>query len=101
MEGTVKFFNRIKGFGFIKGDDEKDYFVHITDIKDKGFLNEGDRVSFEGEAGDRGLKAKNIEVTGKGEAAEKPAKKEAPEEEAGEAGEDYGEEGNSDEGEEE
>ncbi len=59
-EGTVKFFNESKNFGFIHGDDEKDYFVHSNDIK-KGPIAEGDKVSFKAEQGDRGPKAVDVE----------------------------------------
>jgi cold shock protein len=62
MEGTVKFFNIKKGFGFVKGDDEKDYFVHISAIGGIKFLREGDRVSFDSAEGERGLKAENVKL---------------------------------------
>jgi len=85
MQGTVKFFNRIKGFGFIKGDDEKDYFVHISAIEGGKFLNENDRVEFDGMEDEKGLKAQNIKILGAGEAPaeeEQPAEDEASEEPA-------------------
>jgi CspA family cold shock protein len=62
-EGTVKWFNERKGFGFISQDDEGgDLFVHHSSIDMSGFktLAEGDRVSFEVEEADRGPKAKNV-----------------------------------------
>ena len=61
-EGTVKWFNERKGFGFISQDDGEDVFVHFSSIDMPGFkkLEEGDRVSFEVEEGDRGLQAKNV-----------------------------------------
>ena len=62
MEGTVKFFNRKKGFGFISGDDGKDYFVHFTALPKGTFLRDNDRVSFNGVEGDRGLKAENVQL---------------------------------------
>lgn len=62
MEGVVKFFNRKKGFGFITGDDGQDYFVHFTAIPRGVFINDNDRVSFEGGQGERGLKADKIAV---------------------------------------
>lgn len=58
MKGTVKFFNASKGFGFIKGEDDQDYFVHQTATQDE--LNEGDKVEFNVEQGDRGPKAVNV-----------------------------------------
>ncbi|MBW2970656.1 cold shock domain-containing protein [Candidatus Woesearchaeota archaeon] len=60
VEGTVKFFNAMKSFGFITGDDGEDYFVHSSGIV-KGPLREGDRVSFEVVKGDRGPKAEKVE----------------------------------------
>jgi CspA family cold shock protein len=62
-EGTVKWFNDKKGFGFISQDDEGgDIFVHHSSINMPGFktLAEGDRVSFEVEEDDRGPKAKDV-----------------------------------------
>ncbi len=61
-EGTVKWFNDSKGFGFITGDDGTDAFVHHTSIQGEGFksLAEGDRVSFDTENGPKGLKAVNV-----------------------------------------
>jgi cold shock protein len=62
-QGTVKWFNGSKGFGFIAGDDGTDIFVHHSSIKGEGFknLSEGDKVSFDTEKGPKGLKAINVE----------------------------------------
>ena len=60
MKGTVKFFNSMKGFGFIAGEDGKEYFVHKTGLKEGVSLNENDAVKFEVEQGDRGPKAVNV-----------------------------------------
>jgi cold shock protein len=60
MKGNVKFFNRMKGFGFIAGEDGKEYFVHQTGLKDGVTIDENDSVEFEVEKGDRGPKAVNV-----------------------------------------
>lgn len=59
--GTVKFYNVNKSFGFITGDDEKDYFVHSSGLKEGVIINEGDKVSFDIVEGDKGQKAENVE----------------------------------------
>ncbi len=60
MKGTVKFFNQMKKFGFIAGEDGKEYFVHQTGLKEGVTLNENDEVTFDVEEGDRGPKAVNV-----------------------------------------
>ena len=60
MKGTVKFFNNMKGFGFIAGEDGKEYFVHQTGLKEGVSISENDSVEFEVEQGDRGPKAVNV-----------------------------------------
>jgi len=61
-EGTVKWFNESKGFGFITQDSGKDVFAHYSAIEGEGFktLAEGDLVSFDVVEGDKGLKASKI-----------------------------------------
>ncbi len=61
VEGTVKFFNRLKNYGFVDGDDGKSYFVHATGLKEGVQLNEGDRVTFKAVEGDKGPKAEEVE----------------------------------------
>ena len=59
--GTVKFFNNVRGFGFITPDDgEKDVFVHKSDLVDE--ITEGDKVSFDVEESEKGLNAINVKV---------------------------------------
>ena len=60
MNGTVKFFNESKGFGFITGEDGKDYFAHMSGLQEGVRLRENDAVTFDVEEGDRGPKAVNI-----------------------------------------
>ncbi len=60
MNGTVKFFNNMKGFGFIAAEDGKEYFVHQTGLKEGVSLNENDQVTFDVEEGDKGPKAVNV-----------------------------------------
>jgi CspA family cold shock protein len=58
-EGTVKFFNEVKKFGFIKDNDsDNEYFVHVSDLIDK--IQENDEVSFEPKEGEKGLYAVNV-----------------------------------------
>ena len=63
MNGTVKFFNESKGFGFIQSDDGKEYFVHQTGLKEGVRLRDNDSVTFDVEEGDRGPKAVNVELS--------------------------------------
>ena len=62
MNGTVKFFNEGKGFGFIAGEDGKEYFVHQTGLNDGVRLRENDAVTFDVVEGDRGPKAENVSL---------------------------------------
>ena len=59
--GTVKFFNNSKGFGFITPDDgAKDVFVHLSGLTDE--IAEGDKVSYDVQEGQKGLNAVNVKV---------------------------------------
>ncbi|MDR6803660.1 MULTISPECIES: cold-shock protein [Dyadobacter] len=60
-EGTVKFFNESKGYGFIQpSSGEKDIFVHVSGLQDD--IRENDKVSYEVENGRKGLNAVNVRV---------------------------------------
>ena len=61
-QGTVKWFNAEKGFGFIEVEGENDVFAHFSAIQGEGFksLDEGQKVEFEVEEGNRGPQATNI-----------------------------------------
>jgi CspA family cold shock protein len=60
MKGTIKFFNEMKGFGFINAEDGQSVFVHKSALADGLTLRENDSVTFDVEQGDKGLKASNI-----------------------------------------
>jgi len=61
VNGTVKFFNGTKGFGFITEDDSNtEYFVHVSGLIDQ--INEGDKVEFELTEGKKGMNATNVKV---------------------------------------
>ncbi len=62
-EGTVKWFNEKKGYGFISYEGEDDLFVHFSDIETDGFktLSEGQKVEFEVGEGEKGPSAKSVQ----------------------------------------
>lgn len=64
MEGTVKWFNDDKGYGFIQSESGTDVFVHYSAIQSHGFktLSEGQRVRFDITRGPRGEQASNVEI---------------------------------------
>jgi CspA family cold shock protein len=63
-QGTVKWFNDAKGFGFITQDNGGDVFVHHSAIRSSGFrsLQEGQRVQFDVTKGPKGLQAENVQA---------------------------------------
>ncbi|MDD5035326.1 MAG: cold-shock protein [Methylococcaceae bacterium] len=64
QNGTVKWFNEAKGFGFIQRENGSDLFVHFRSIKGQGFksLAEGQRVSFDEVKGQKGPQAENVVI---------------------------------------
>jgi len=60
MKGTVKWYNDMKGFGFITGEDGKETFVHRTSIPAEIRLCEGDQVEYQIEDSERGTRATNL-----------------------------------------
>lgn len=62
MKGTIKMFNKEKGFGFIHAEDGNDVFFHYSSLVMDGFktVEQGEEVSFDLEQSDRGLRAANI-----------------------------------------
>jgi CspA family cold shock protein len=60
-EGTVKFFNESKGYGFIKdSESQEEYFVHVSGLVDK--IRENDKVTFDLSEGKKGLNAVNVKL---------------------------------------
>jgi cold shock protein len=59
-KGTVKLFNEAKGFGFIKGENDQDIFVHATGLNED--IRENDNVTYDTENGKNGLNAVNVSV---------------------------------------
>lgn len=78
MKGKVKWYNFKKGYGFISGEDGKDYFVHFSAVPKELMLRENDDVNFDAVETDKGIQAQNISV-GK---ASKSATSESTQEEA-------------------
>jgi len=60
MEGKVKFFSVSKGYGFITGSDNQDYFFHISSVKEGIALNNDDEVKFTPDENNKGRMAKNV-----------------------------------------
>jgi len=73
MQGTVKWYNRKKAYGFIEGEDGQEYFVHKSALAEGTFIRDNDTVSFEPAESDRGKQAQNVTLVQK-------ASEKAPEE---------------------
>jgi len=80
-DGTVKWFNPRKGYGFIATTDGRDIFVHYSSISSDGYktLAEGDPVTFDVVEGDKGLRAENVVAQGVSESKETPQGEQEPE----------------------
>ncbi len=90
MEGTVKWYNIRKGYGFVKGEDGEDYFIHHTALDKRVFLRENDQVSFDPEETEKGKQALNLALLKKG--SERTDLEEANKEVAETKVEEFGEE---------
>lgn len=64
MNGTVKWFKKDKGYGFIKGEDGVEYFVHYTSLPKGAFLKPDMAVTFEAAETEKGKQAKDVKVVG-------------------------------------
>ena len=63
MDGTVKWFDARKGYGFIQGADGSDYFTHHSQVEGDATLKEKDKVTFEAADDPRGRKASNVKLS--------------------------------------
>jgi len=88
-EGTVKWFNPRKGYGFIATPDGRDVFVHYASISGDGYrtLAEGDPVSFDIIEGEKGLRAENVVLQSASKDKAAPEKKATPEDQEASEGE--------------
>ncbi len=83
MEGTVKWFDGKKGYGFIVASDGQEYFVHFTAVPKGIRLRENDKVSFDAADTERGKQAQNVQLLEKGQAPpRKPMSSASQEEES-------------------
>jgi len=84
MEGTVKWFDGKKGYGFIVASDGQEYFVHFTAVPKGLRLRENDKVSFDAADTERGKQAQNVQLLEKGQAQERKPMRQSSEEEQSE-----------------
>lgn len=89
MKGKIKFFNVQKGFGFIAGDDGKEYFVHSTGLADGVKLYEDDAVEFKVEDSDRGPKAISVAKISGDDSSSEDKSEDAPAEAPAEDSQDF------------
>ena len=83
MEGTVKWFDGKKGYGFIVASDCQEYFVHFTAVPKGLRLRENDKVSFDSADTERGKQAQNVQLLEKGSAPERSSPTQSTSEEEG------------------
>ncbi|MEK6905356.1 MAG: cold shock domain-containing protein [Nanoarchaeota archaeon] len=83
MEGTVKWFDGKKGYGFIVASDGQEYFVHFTAVPKGLRLRENDKVSFDSADTERGKQAQNVQLLEKGSAPERSSPTQSTSEEEG------------------
>ncbi len=62
MKGLVKWYNPLKGYGFITGEDGQDVFVHSSDLPDRAYITQSDSVEYTVEKSERGPKATNVKM---------------------------------------
>ncbi len=89
MEGTVKWFDGKKGYGFIVSSDGQEFFVHFTAVPREVRLRENDKVSFDAVETERGKQAQNVQLLEKGPAPERKPMLKTPSEESEESEEEF------------
>lgn len=62
MKGKVTYFNKQRGYGFIRGEDEKDYFVHLSELPRNTYLEQEDNVKFTPAESQKGPQAREVVI---------------------------------------